>query len=113
MSSYADSWPSILTKSNLKVRRVGLQGVKLLIAVGQLICAGQQQSYKLMLKGNSALKIFVNRLLSDEIGVVYSEYALLAVLIAIAVLGTVTLFGESVLNLWDFSLEAIVKFING
>jgi Flp pilus assembly pilin Flp len=43
----------------------------------------------------------INSVVTDDTGAVYTEYGLLAVLIAVAAVGAVTLFGESVLGLYD------------
>lgn len=45
-------------------------------------------------------KILIRLLANDE-GAVHAEYALLAVLIAVIAFGAVTLFGESVLALFE------------
>lgn len=44
---------------------------------------------------------FINYLIIDDAGAVYTEYILLAVLIAVAAVGAITLFGESVLALFE------------
>ena len=55
----------------------------------------------------------INNFVFDDSGAVHTEYALLGVLISIAAVGAVTLFGESVYILWNYSYEAIIKIIYG
>ena len=43
----------------------------------------------------------INSMVTDDAGAVYTEYALLAVLIAVVAVLAVALFGESVLALYE------------
>lgn len=72
-----------------------------LIAAGHLYISGRQQVSKFLTKGLAAVLNLIKSIVTDDAGAVYTEYALLAVLIAIAAVVAVGLFGESVLTLFE------------
>ena len=54
-----------------------------------------------------AMKVLLHRLINDEEGATFVEYALLATLIALAAIVSVTAFGSSVSNLYSSIANAV------